>query len=163
LPLLDRNGWKTEDYSRSESGSAIIVTLDALEGALAARSAGQRIGVEIPNTFKPQDLLAVQDQLALVAVLFPRFGDGRGFSLGQMLREQGYGGTLRVTGPIIPDQLAFAIQCGFDEVEISEEQALRQPIEQWVHAPELISASYQDRPGGGTSIFKRRQAEELLS
>lgn len=161
MPLLDRNGWKADDYIRYDEffeAPAIIVPPGTLRAALEERKDGQRIGVELPNTFNPADLKPAQGALDLIAVSFPRFGDGRGFSIGKMLREQGYGGTLRVAGSIIPDQFAFALHCGFDEVEISEEQAARQPIEQWLHALTLISDSYQDTVDGTTSILKRRRA-----
>ena len=75
-----------------------------------------------------------------------------------MLREQGYRGTLRVAGPIVPDQWPFALQCGFDEVELSDEQLARQPVEQWLHAPQVVSFTYQQAADGGPSIFQQRRA-----
>ncbi|MGZ8282912.1 MAG: DUF934 domain-containing protein [Allosphingosinicella sp.] len=159
MPLLDRQGWKEEAWDRADpEAAAAIVMLDALEAALAARRPGQRIGVDLPNDVHPERLRAVQDQLDLVSIPFPRFSDGRGFSLGRMLREQGYRGALRAAGWIIPDQFGFALQCGFDEVEIDDEQARRQPIEHWLHAPGLISDSYHNTQDGTVSIFRRRRA-----
>lgn len=159
MPLLDRNGWTTDAFRRDDPGAtAVIVPFDVLAEALAARSPGQRVGVDLPNTTAPEALAAVRDQLALIAVAFPKFSDGRGFSLGRSLREEGYGGTLRATGPIIPDQFAFALQCGFDEVELGDEQAARQPIDQWLHALTIVDVSYQDAVDGTPSIFKQRAA-----
>jgi uncharacterized protein (DUF934 family) len=161
VKLLDRNGWKTDDYVRADeffAAPAILVPIEALDAALAGRAAGQRIGVALPNTFHAADLLAVQDRLDLVAIAFPKFSDGRGFSIGKALRDQGYRGVLRAAGAIIPDQFAFALHCGFDEVEIDDAQAERQPIDQWLHALTLIHAGYQDGPDGSVSIFRRRQA-----
>ena len=63
-----------------------------------------------------------------------KFSDGRGFSIGRALRDQGYKGTLRASGALIPDQFAFALDCGFDEVEIGDAQAARQPEAQWLQA-----------------------------
>jgi uncharacterized protein (DUF934 family) len=158
VPLLDRNGWKPEAWARDGAADAAIVPFDQVEAVLAARRPVQRIGVDLPNDVHPKALLPWQDRLDLVAIAFPRFNDGRGFSLGKMLREQGFAGTLRASGWIIPDQFAFALHCGFDEIEISEAQAQRQPIEQWLHAPALIGESYQDTQDGMVSIFKRRRA-----
>jgi len=159
MPLLDRNGWATDAFRRDDSAAAaVIVPLDLLGAALAARSPGQRVGVDLPNATAPEALSAVQDQLDLVAVAFPKFSDGRGFSLGRALREQGYAGRLRATGPLIPDQFAFALQCGFDELEISDEQAARQPVDQWLHALQIVDVSYQDGADGTPSIFKQRAA-----
>jgi uncharacterized protein (DUF934 family) len=158
LPLLDRNGWKADAFARDPAANAAIVPFADIEAALAAARPDARIGVDLPNDVHPQRLLLWQDRLDLVAIAFPRFSDGRGFSLGRMLREQGYGGTLRASGWIIPDQFAFALHCGFDEVEIDDEQATRQPIEQWLRAPGLFSDTYQDTNDGLVSVFKRRRA-----
>jgi uncharacterized protein (DUF934 family) len=158
LPLLDRNGWKADAFARDPAADAPIVPFAELEAALAAGRPGARIGVDLPNNIHPREVLPWQDRLDLIAIAFPRFSDGRGFSLGRMLREQSYRGLLRASGWVIPDQFAFALHCGFDEVEIDEEHAARQPIEQWLHAAGLISESYQDTRDGFVSVFKQRRA-----
>ena len=150
MPLLDRNGWKTEAFE--------IVAYDDLDAALAAKGPEQKLGVLVPNDIHPRDLAPVQDRLDLIAVAFPRHNDGRGFSLGRMLRQQGYDGILRASGHILPDQFGFALHDGFDEVEIDEAQAARQPVEQWLHARALISESYQQTRDGPVTIFQKRRA-----
>jgi len=140
VKLLDRNGWKTSNL--------VPVPVEEL---------GNGVAVAIPNTFRAADLLPVQDRLALVAIDFPKFNDGRGFSVARSLRDQGYKGTLRASGALIPDQFAFALHVGFDEVEISDEQAQRQPVGQWLQALTLIHDSYQDAADGSVSILKRRR------
>ena len=67
----------------------------------------------------------------LVAVDFPAFTDGRGFTLARLLREKGYRGRLRAVGGLIADQYAMARRVGFDEVRITAALAARQPAEQW--------------------------------
>jgi uncharacterized protein (DUF934 family) len=158
LPLLDRQGLRPDAYRRDAAADAAIVPLDALEAALAGRRPEQRIGVDLPNDVHPDRLRPFLRRLDLIAIAFPRFSDGRGFSLGRMLREMGYAGTLRATGWIIPDQFGFALRCGFDEVEIDDEQAVRQPTDQWQAAPGRFSAFYQAPDDGAASIFERRRA-----
>jgi uncharacterized protein (DUF934 family) len=153
LPLLDRNGWKAEAYD--------VVAYADLDAALAAKAPGQKLGVLVPNHIHPRDLAPVQDRLDLIAVDFPRHSDGRGFSLGRMLRQQGFAGTLRATGHVLPDQFGFALHDGFDEVEIDEAQAARQPVEQWLHARALISESYQQTRDGSATIFQKRRAAHV--
>jgi uncharacterized protein (DUF934 family) len=58
----------------------------------------------------------------------------------------------------LPDQFGFALHDGFDEVEIDEAQAARQPVEQWLHARALISESYQQTRDGPATIFAKRRA-----
>lgn len=59
-------------------------------------------------------LLPHLGQIKLVEVNFPAFGDGRGFSSAQILREAGYAGELRATGDVLVDQFVFLRRCGFD-------------------------------------------------
>lgn len=146
MPLLDRQGWKTDAYVRSETPietAALLVPFAALDDALAARAGAQRIGVVLPNDVAAEALLPAQAALDLIAIEFPQFKDGRGFSIARALRRQGYRGTLRAAGPLVPDQFAFALDCGFDEIEIGDEQAARQPIEQWLHALTFVTDSYR--------------------
>lgn len=98
--------------------------------------------VEFPNDRDPADLSPWLDRLALVRVPFPASNDGRGFSIARALREAGYAGRLRAVGPLIADQLRFALQVGFDEVEIPDALAARQPEAEWRLRPQ---ASYQSR------------------
>jgi uncharacterized protein (DUF934 family) len=56
-----------------------------------------------------------------VEVEFPKFGDGRGFSIGRLLRERhGYRGELRAVGQITRDHLLALERCGFDAFELRE-------------------------------------------
>jgi uncharacterized protein (DUF934 family) len=160
VPLLDHNGWKTDEYQRFDAfldAPAIIVPPELLDEALDAGIEGQRIGVEVPSTFVPSLLLPAQDRLALIVVQFPKFSDGRGFSIGRMLRQQGYKGVLRASGFLVPDEFGFARACGFDEVEMTDEHAARQPLEQWLEAARAFSVGYHSGPDVGASIFERRQ------
>jgi ferredoxin--NADP+ reductase len=70
-------------------------------------------------------------ELDLITIAFGNFADGRGFSLARRLRNAGYKGHLRASGHIIPDQFRYALDCGFDDVEISDEQAQRQSEADW--------------------------------
>lgn len=59
-------------------------------------------------------LLPLLDRVALVEVDFPVYGDGRGYSTAQILREAGYTGELRASGDVLVDQIAYMRRCGFD-------------------------------------------------
>jgi uncharacterized protein (DUF934 family) len=64
---------------------------------------------------------AALDGVARVEVNFPRFGDGRGYSIARLLRERrGYRGELRAVGHITRDLLGFLERCGFDAFELRE-------------------------------------------
>jgi uncharacterized protein (DUF934 family) len=70
------------------------------------------------------DPAAVAHELAgaaRVEVHFPKFGDGRGYSIGRLLRTRyGYTGELRAVGALTRDHLFFLARCGFDSFELRE-------------------------------------------
>ena len=102
-------------------------------------------GVEIGPTDDPRALRGVLGQVALVRVRFPAFSDGRGFSHARDLRSFGFTGRLRAAGHVLADQYAMARRVGFDEVEIEEDLARRQPEDQWLARANWREHDYQAR------------------
>jgi uncharacterized protein (DUF934 family) len=100
------------------------------------------LAVDFPNDRDAADLAPWLDRLALVRVAFPSSTDGRGFSIAARLRAMGYAGRLRAAGPLIADQFRAARRVGFDEVELPDAMAERQPESQWRLRPQ---GSYQQR------------------
>jgi uncharacterized protein (DUF934 family) len=102
-------------------------------------------GVEIGPADDPRALVGVLGQVSLIRVRFPAFNDGRGFSHARDLRSFGYTGRLRAAGHVLADQYAMARRVGFDEVEIDEALAQRQPEEQWLARANWREHWYQGR------------------
>src|SRR3954454_18315480 len=156
MPLLDSAGLRADIWDVSEDGSSaadnIIVGLAHLDAALAGNGRGRKIGVAIANDVKASALEPYLDQIELVSIAFPSYGDGRGFSIAKQLRELGFKGVLRAHGPLIADQFAYALACGFDEVELAESVAARQPPSQWLAMLDTVSHTYQ-RGYGGQNIL----------
>jgi len=76
-------------------------------------------GVLWPNNRRIAELAPHLDRLALVALEFPNFKDGRGYSQARLLREQyGFHGELRATGNVLRDQFLFLLRAGFDAFEV---------------------------------------------
>ncbi len=86
--------------------------------------------------------------VALIRVAFPNFADGRGFTVARRLRLMGYNGQLRAAGHVIADQYAMARRSGFDEVEINDDLAARQPEDQWLARANWREHDYQSRLRG---------------
>ncbi len=82
---------------------------------------------------------------AMIRVHFPNFADGRGFTIARRLRLMGFKGRLRACGHIIADQYAMARRVGFDEIEVSDDLAARQPEEQWLRRADWHANDYQSR------------------
>lgn len=141
MPIVTENGFADDSWRRMsaaaiEAGDALQPGVIAPFAALADAGPGdapEGLGVEISPTVQAEELEPYFAKLSLIAVPFAAFADGRGFSLARRLRDSGFSGVLRATGNVIPDQFAFARAAGFDEVEISDERAARQPEADWLH------------------------------
>jgi uncharacterized protein (DUF934 family) len=65
-------------------------------------------------------------RFSLIALPFPKFQDGRNFSLARLLRERyGFHGELRAVGDVLLDQMQAMARCGFDAFDISDPATLR--------------------------------------
>jgi len=106
------------------------------------------LALDVPNSIAGDELVATFDQVELVRIPFPSHVDGRGFTLARRLRRLGYRGRLRAKGHILSDQYAMARRCGFDEIEIEDVLAQRQPPDQWKTGMEWRQESYQSRLKG---------------
>lgn len=79
---------------------------------------------------------AILGQLTLIVVEFAKSRDGRGFTLARLLRERyGFDGDLRAAGPLLPDQFAMLLQCGFSSVLIPPAS----PVVRWQQAAGAIN------------------------
>jgi phosphoadenosine phosphosulfate reductase len=92
---------------------------------------GSALAVAVPNAASVDDLVPYLDRIVLLRLEFPAMGDGRAFSQAKRLRSLGYEGRLRGAGPVVSDQLRAAFRVGFDEIEVAEKVAVRQPPEHW--------------------------------
>ena len=97
MAALIRHG-RIEKPPSPEAGAAEAGAVLRLEPADAPESLAERLG-----------------GVARVEVNFPSFTDGRGYSIGRLLRERyRYAGELRAVGDVGRDQLYYLAQCGFD-------------------------------------------------
>lgn len=103
--------------------------------------------VDLESGFERAGLAALLHAPA-VRIDFPSFADGRGFGLARELRSLGYQGRLRAKGHLIADQYLNARLSGFDEVEIADDLAERQPEAQWLARAARVSGNYQERMRG---------------
>ena len=97
----------------------------------------------------PTRLIGLFERIELIVITFASFDDGRGFSLARRLRALGYRGHLRARGHVISDQYLMVRSCGFDDVEIDQHLAARQPEAHWLEAGKL-TASYRRKLAGTT-------------
>ena len=110
--------------------------------------AQHRGAVDLAHTDAPEALAHYLSALTLIRVHLPAFNDGRAFTIGRRLRAMGYQGTLRAKGPMIADQYPMARRVGFDQVEIPDDLAARQPEPQWLARSMWQAHDYQARLRG---------------
>ena len=89
--------------------------------------------------------LTLPNDIQRVVITFPNFADGRGFTLARLLRSRGYSSARRAKAPIFSGQYAIARRSGFDEIAISQAQAVRQPEHDWLFRSNWTAHSYQSR------------------
>ena len=101
--------------------------------------------VDLAHTDAPEALIPYLADLQLIRIAFPVFSDGRAFTIARRLRALGYRGRLRAFGPMISDQYPMARRIGFDDVEIPDDLAARQPQTQWRYRAADKVHDYQSR------------------
>ncbi|MBC7804331.1 MAG: DUF934 domain-containing protein [Candidatus Parcubacteria bacterium] len=91
--------------------------------------------------------------LGVIAVNFPKFGDGRGYSIARQLRERhGYKGELRAVGEVARDHLHAMAQCGFDAFELREGENAQEALKGFGD----FSEQYQATAAQPVPLFRRR-------
>lgn len=103
------------------------------------------VGLDLASDTDPDSLNGALGDVQMVRIDFPSFADGRGFTIARQLRLLGYQGRLRAKGHVISDQYTMARRVGFDEVEISDELAARQPEADWLSRANWQAHNYQAR------------------
>lgn len=87
----------------------------ARRAVLLDRAAADEVAVSLAPTFRVEDIAADVSRFAMIAIEFPKFSDGRGYSTARLLRERyGYRGELRAVGDIGRDQLFELKRVGCD-------------------------------------------------
>jgi len=111
------------------------------------------LGVLWPNDRRIAELAPWLGHLALVALQFPKFRDGRAYSQARLLRETyGSRGTLRATGDVLRDQFHFLIRAGFDSFEVKKAT----DASAFAQAASRYSVVYQPSADGRVSALRRR-------
>ena len=103
----------------------------------------------------PATVAARLPEVSRVEINFPKFGDGRGFSIARLLRERyGYKGELRAVGEVARDHLHNMEQCGFDAFLLREGE----DVEDALAAFDDFSEHYQTTVAEPVPLFRRRGA-----
>lgn len=155
---LIQDGRARDAYHLNFPSEFLALSSDDLE-----RESNQLIDVlRIPNDIDLDLLAPALGRIKTILIDFPKFADGRGLSVARQLRERfEFEGLLVANGQLIPDQHAFALQCGFDAVRVDNESLKRHTIEDWRAALDDFDLTYQRgyaiKAGPATSVFNARR------
>ncbi|MEO1106690.1 MAG: DUF934 domain-containing protein [Pseudomonadota bacterium] len=111
-------------------------------------AANDVVALDVASDTDPDELIDRLGGAKMVRVDFPSSADGRGFTIARVLRLKGFTGRLRAKGHVLADQYAMARRSGFDEVEIDNALAARQPEDQWLARADWKNNNYQARLRG---------------
>jgi uncharacterized protein (DUF934 family) len=109
--------------------------------------------VVLQPTDDPRTIADKLPGLKVVAVNFPKYADGRGYSIGRLLRERyGYKGELRAVGVVARDHLQLLAQCGFDSFQLREGEDAVEALK----GLDDFSEAYQATATQPIPLFRRR-------
>ncbi len=116
-----------------------------------------KTGVWLKGSDDPGTLDVVREiaKLPLIAVEFAQFVDGRGYSIGRLLRERyGFKGELRAFGEVIRDTIPYLARCGFNAFVLKPGKSL----EDGLNAFDDFSDAYQNAVDQPVPYYRRRLA-----
>jgi len=117
---VERDDWQYIDPDFTDpsllAGNRIVVPATYALAHPDTVFAGERdVGVRLPGDVELENIEPLLGRVALIAVDFPAFSDGRGLSLAVLLRTRcGFRGELRAIGDVHTDMMHYLERCGFD-------------------------------------------------
>ncbi len=126
----------------------------AQESTLKARIEAAEIGVWLASHERAEELRGKLDRLPVVAVDFPKFADGRGYSIAYNLRVRlHFDGQLRAIGDVLRDQMFYMQRVGFNAFEPRADRK----IEDALKGLSDFSEVYQNSVDQKYPLFARSQ------
>lgn len=145
MPTLDRDGHEGLGWPAPATDEAVPAEGPVLLDLSRFREHAGRhgpTGVVLETTTPHEVLDEVAPHAAAIAIRFPLFRDGRGFTLVRRLRERlGYAGPVIATGHVLPDQWPLLRSLGASAVQIEDGAALAP----WRRATSASPRPYQER------------------
>ncbi|AZZ91797.1 DUF934 domain-containing protein [Hahella sp. KA22] len=115
--------------------------------------APEQTGVWLDSDEEPDTISPDLGRFSVIAVNFPKFADGRGYSIARILREQlHYTGELRAIGDVLMDQLFFMKRCGFDAFAVRADRDAEKALAGLAD----FSVTYQASVDQPEPLFRRR-------
>ena len=132
----------------------VIIPLKVWQTQRAALEKRAELGVWIASSERPEELKDDLGRFKVVAVDFPKFADGRGYSIAYNLRARlAYTGELRAIGDVLRDQLFYMQRVGFDAFAVREDKNIHDALKGLTDFSEVYSNSWDKK----SPLFRRVQ------
>jgi uncharacterized protein (DUF934 family) len=142
----------SDDWAIPQGDVIISLTRFQAEGDRLL-SEGRKVGVRLESHEDVEALAYDLPRLAVVALVFPKFGDGRAYSYASLLRERfRYQGEVRAVGDVLREQAGFMVRCGIDAFEPADGST----PEDWERATHRFRHVYQRSIDGRAPAFVER-------
>ena len=172
MPKLIKNGRVVADdfaiFTLAEGEDAASVALPAervlvplavwlaRRDELAGRVAAGEVGVWLASEDGPEAIGEEAARFAVIAIDFPKFTVGRGYSTGALLRTRyRYKGELRAIGEVLRDQFNYLTRCGFDALQPRAERYSDDELEAAVASIGDFTQPYQSSVLHPLPLFRR--------
>lgn len=112
------------------------------------------IGVWLASDERAEALTNDLEKFSVIAVDFPKFADGRGYSIAYHLRARlGYRGELRAIGDVLRDQIFYMQRVGFNAFSVRAGKDIHEALQ----GLDDFSLSYQASVDQPEPLFRRAQ------
>ncbi len=123
-----------------------IVPLTVWEAQRTGLKKRADIGVWIASHERPEVLKDDVAQLPVIAVDFPKFSDGRGFSIAYNLRVRlGYTGELRAIGDVLRDQMFYMQRVGFNAFATRQDRNIHDALKSLSDFSEAYQSAWDQK------------------
>jgi uncharacterized protein (DUF934 family) len=136
------------DAQGTRPSGAIIVTLAAWRRSKTEYlRRGAPLGVRLGADDDLDEIVDDLDSIALVALEFASFTEGRAYTYARKLRQRhGYRGEIRAVGDVSRDRLAFMERCGFNAYELRSDDQLQDALNAFAEISDVYQACADARP-----------------
>ena len=153
-----RFGWDDDRFATVADDEAlpagdVIVSVKRFMAEGEAMLADRKVGVRLEPSEAVEDLAYDLPRLALVALAFPKFSDGRNLSAARLLRDRyGFKGEIRAVGEVLREQAMHMVRCGVDAYAPADGS----DPEAWAAAAHRYRHVYQRAADDRTPAFVER-------
>ncbi len=136
------------DVQSSKPSGAIIVTLAAWRRRKSEfLRSREPVGVRLGAGDDLDEIVDHLDSIALVALEFGSFTEGRAYTYARKLRQRhGYKGEIRAVGDVSRDRLAFMERCGFNAYELRSDDQLQDALNAFAEISNVYQPCADARP-----------------